>query len=181
MPTKKDDKKKKIKFKVVPRKKKEEMKEEKKEEKPKPKKKIKFKVVPKKTEEKPKPKKKIKFKVVPKKEKLQENPQRTQKTQAKIDFYKVEESNPFLSGNKFIFDYEDFMTDRELQAQTESAQMRAMERSSGIVSRYIAKSLKKVAKQKKIKTTDDFIKFLDNVKTGTEMRNLLENAYSKSF
>ena len=73
MQTKKDDKKKKIKFKVVPRKKKEEMKEEKKEEKPKPKKKIKFKVVPKKTEEakqteKPKPKKKIKFKVVPKKE-----------------------------------------------------------------------------------------------------------------
>jgi hypothetical protein len=68
MPTKKDDKKKKIKFKVVPRKKKEEMKEEK----PKPKKKIKFKVVPKKEVEKPKPKKKIKFKVVPKKPNLEE-------------------------------------------------------------------------------------------------------------
>jgi hypothetical protein len=76
MPTKKDEKKKKPKFKVVPRKKKEQdtMKTKtapmKKKEDPKKapaKKKIKFKVVPKK-EEKPKPKKNIKFKVVPKKQ-----------------------------------------------------------------------------------------------------------------
>lgn len=91
MPTHKDEKKKKPKFKVVPRKKKEQdtMKTKtapmKKKEDPKKapaKKKIKFKVVPKK-EEKPKPKKKIKFKVKPQPKKL-EIEKRTGKTKEEL-------------------------------------------------------------------------------------------------
>ena len=95
MPEKKDYKKKKPKFKIVPRKKKEEdtMKTKtapmKKKEDPKKapaKKKIKFKVVPKKSPkktEKPKPKKKIKFKVKPQPKKL-EIEKRTGKTKEEL-------------------------------------------------------------------------------------------------
>jgi len=159
-----------IKFKVVKPKKEPE----------KPKKRIKFKVVKKKEEEKPKPKmepkKRIKFKVVKKKEQAEQP-----KPKQKINFDEVEGSNAFLSGNKFIYDFEDFMTDKELQARTEKAQMKAFEKSSARVSKYIMKALKKIAREKKIKSTDEFITFLKTIKTGTEMRNLLENAVSKEF
>ena len=73
------------------------------------------------------------------------------------------------------------MTDREVEAKTEAAQMRAMEKGSQRTSKYIMKALKKVAKEKKIKSTDEYIKFLKTIKTGTEMRDLLENAVSKAF
>ena len=155
-----------IKFKVVKSKKEPE----------KPKKRIKFKVVKKEEKPKPKmePKKRIKFKVVKKKEQAEQP-----KPKQKIDFNAVEDSNSFLSGNKFIYDFEDFMTDREQQASSEKAQMKAMERASGRVSKYIMKALKKIAREKKFKSTDEFITFLKTIKTGTEMRDLLENAVSK--
>lgn len=94
----------------------------------------------------------------------------------KIDYDKVEESNSFLSGNDFIFELEDFMTDSEQNAQSESAQNRALERASVRVSKFIMKALKKIAKKEKIKSTDEFIKFLNKIKSSSKMRELIEDA-----
>lgn len=95
----------------------------------------------------------------------------------KIDYDEVEQSNSLLRGG--IYDFSDFFTYSEERVSTEVAQELAIHRSSVRMNKYITKALKKVAKQKKIKSTNEYIKFLDTIKTGVQMRDLLEKAVSR--
>ncbi len=96
------------------------------------------------------------------------------KKKSKIDFDKVEQASSFLSGSDFIYDFEDLMTDSELNARTETAQMKAFERASARLSKAIMKRLKQIAKEKKIKTTEEFVKFIKTIKTAKAMRELMD-------
>ena len=96
------------------------------------------------------------------------------KKKSKIDFNKVEEASSFLSGNDFIYDFEDFMTNSELSARTETAQMKAFERASARLNKAIEKRLKQIAKEKKFKTTEEFVKFIKTIKTAKAMRELMD-------
>ena len=96
------------------------------------------------------------------------------KKKSKIDFDKVEEASSFLSGRDFIYDFESFMTDAELNARTETAQMKAFERASARLSKAIMKRLKQIAKEKKIKTTEEMVKFIKTIKTAKAMRDLMD-------
>ena len=108
------------------------------------------------------------------KEKVEAKPKKE-----KIDYDEVEESSSFLSGVDMIYDFSDFFTYSEERVSTELAQERAIYRSSIRMNKFIQKALKKLAKQKKIKSTDEYIKFLDSIKKGSQLRDLLAKAVSK--
>ena len=66
------------------------------------------------------------------------------------------------------------MTDRELSSGTEASQLRAFERASGRMSKFIMKRLKQIAKENKIKTTEEFKEFLKKFDSASKMTDLMD-------
>lgn len=91
-----------------------------------------------------------------------------------INFDKVESSSSFLSGVDLIYDFEEFMTDREAAGGSEAFQMRALEKGSARMAKFIMKRLKQIAKENKIKSTEEYIDFLKKYNTSQKMRDLMD-------
>ena len=118
-------------------------------------------------------KKKFKIKLPKEEEKPKPKPKGKAPAKPKIDFDKIDETNSVLQEG--IFDFEEFMTVAELNASSQSGQLRAFEKASTRINKHILKGLKKVAQKNKIKTTQELKVFLKKADSSYKMRNLLED------